>query len=82
MTLFATFFVTFNVGFAASLHSVTEVASKNPVYILITLAFHRLNENTSNPDLLTARFVESEDNYLYVHRNHYSPCVKRESWRG
>ncbi len=66
MTLFAIFCVTFNVGFAASLLSVTEVASKNPVYALITLASHRLNENTSGPDLRIARFVESEDNYLNV----------------
>jgi hypothetical protein len=66
MTLVAIFCVTFNVGFAASLLSVTEVASKKPVYALITLAFHRLNENTSGPDLLTARFVKSEDNYLDV----------------
>ena len=64
MTLLATFCATFNVGFAASLLSVTEVASKNPVYALITLACDRLNENTSGPDLLTARFVKAEDNDL------------------
>jgi hypothetical protein len=64
MTLFESFSVTFNVVFeanllsiTANLLSITEVVSKNPVFALITLTCHRLNENTSGPDLL-AHFVK------------------------
>ncbi len=61
MTLFTSFCKNFNVVFVVNLLSITEAVSKSPAYSHITFTCHRLNENTSGPDLLPRALCEAEE---------------------